>query len=422
MSAESPLKRKEPEVVAEAPVEPVAKPAEETASAIATPVAAKRAKLSPPEPAAVRKQLEYYLSDENLRFDKFFHDKISADSEGWLEVALILSCNKMKTMRATPEDVLAALKESKIEVKEGGAAVRRPGNAALPKLESKPQHQKKSTVHAHDGGVVSVFKNVPAEQNWTKIKEALKATLPPKANLWFISEVTDKQMCFCATAPFENDTEFFDNCTLDVGGTKLKPEICNGDLLQQGLKLLPKHIRERREKETRKRQKERNRPIVVGTQRFLNVGALRGRVKEIMNSRSDGEHLKPDGSDFNLIKALLASHHPRGAEKSKGLKGLKVAPSSQGENRCFYMIKEDGTEEDFSAKKCLDAVELNPPYVPEEPKKEPAAKEAKKEESAVSASAASGAAAADSKEEKSETPAETNAESKDAGAPTEEAK
>ena len=31
------------------------------------------------------------------------------------------------------------------------------------------------------------------------------------------------------------------------------------------------------------------------------------------------------------------------------------------------MIREDGSEEDFSAKKCLDAVELNPPYVtPEE--------------------------------------------------------
>ena len=29
--------------------------------------------------------MEYYLSDENLKYDKFFHEKISADKEGWLE-------------------------------------------------------------------------------------------------------------------------------------------------------------------------------------------------------------------------------------------------------------------------------------------------------------------------------------------------
>merc|ERR1711920_1100690 len=131
---------------------------------------------------------------------------------------------------------------------------------------------------------------------------------------------------------------------------------------------------------SRKRQKERNKPIVVGTQKFLNVGALRGRVKEILNSRSDGEHLKPDGSDFKLIKALL-EHHPKGAQKSQGMVGIKVAQSTQGDNRCFFMVKENGDAEDFSAKKCLDAIELNPPYVKAEPPKD------KKESDKTSASA-----------------------------------
>ena len=62
---------------------------------------AKRLKPTPPDPAVVRKQVgcikhailqyrcalevEYYLSDENLKYDKFFHDKISANAEGWLD-------------------------------------------------------------------------------------------------------------------------------------------------------------------------------------------------------------------------------------------------------------------------------------------------------------------------------------------------
>merc|ERR1711937_517526 len=81
---------------------------------------------------------------------------------------------------------------------------------------------------------------------------------------------------------------------------------------------------------------------------------------------------KADGSDFKLIKALL-EFHPKGAEKSAGLSGIKVATSTQGDNRCFFMVKEDGTSDDFSAKKCLDAIEKDPPYVKSEVSQPPAA-------------------------------------------------
>merc|ERR1712151_808169 len=142
---------------------------------------------------------------------------------------------------------------------------------------------------------------------------------------------------------------------------------------------LPKHIKDKREKESRKKQKERNRPIVVGHQRFVNVSALRSRVKEILNSRSDGEALKTEGSDYKLIKALL-DFHPKGAEKSKGMVGIKVGKSvDHGDSRCFHMVKEDGKVEDFSAQKCLSAIEANPPYAEVETKKEGAASPAKPE-------------------------------------------
>lgn len=328
---------------------------------------AKRLKPTPPDPATIRKQVEYYLSDENLRYDKFFAEKIAENKEGWLDMSLILSCNKMKQMRATKEDVVASLKGSTLEINPEGNAVRRPGNAALPALEAKPAHQKKTSIHAHDGGVVSVFKSIPEEQSWTQIKQQLQEKLPPKVSIWFVSEVTDKNQCFVATSPFENDIAFFEELSLEVGGVTIKSEVCHAEVLQAALKLMPKHVRDKREKESRKRQKERNRPIAIGTQRFVNVAALRGRVKEILNSRSEGEMLKPDGSDFKLVKALL-EYHPKGPEKSQGLVGIKVAKSAQGDSRCFYMTKSDGVEEDFSAKKCLDAIEQNPPYVKPEPK------------------------------------------------------
>merc|ERR1712157_26016 len=167
---------------------------------------------------------------------------------------------------------------------------------------------------------------------------------------------------------------------LEVGGATLKAEALQGEPLQQALKVLPKHIKDKRDKESRKKHKERNRPIVVGQQRFVNVSGLRSRVTEILNSRSDGEALKTDGSDYKLIKALLA-FHPKGVEKSKGMVGIKVGKSvDHGDSRCFHMVKDDGKEEDFSAQKCLSAIEENPPYVEVDTKKEAPKVEEKKEE------------------------------------------
>jgi len=389
----------------------------------------KRLKPTPPDAAAVRKQVEYYLSDDNLKYDKFFHDKISEDKEGWLAMSLVLSCNKMKAMRATKEDVLGALKDSKIEIKDAGTHIRRPGAAALPELQSRPQHQKKNQAHAHDGGVVCIFKEIPEEQSWMQIKEKLREKLPDKVNLWYVSEVTDKNTCIVCSAPFEDDMKFFEEIKLEIGGSTLKCQVAQGGVLQDALKVIPKHIKDRRDKESRRRQKERNRPIIVGSQKFLSVAALRGRVKEILNARSDGEALKPDGSDFKLIKALLG-FHPKGKEKSEGMTGIKVAKSSQGDSLCFWMIKGDGKEEDFSAQKCLAAIEANPPYVEAEtkPKKDaaPAAKaeakpaEAKPAEAKAEAAPAAKAEAKPAEEVKTETkPAE---EAKAETKPAEEAK
>ena len=66
---------------------------------------------------ALRRQIEYYFSDKNLSQDEFFHEKISANPEGWLDSSWILGCNRVKKLGVSNEtDIEAALQECELEI------------------------------------------------------------------------------------------------------------------------------------------------------------------------------------------------------------------------------------------------------------------------------------------------------------------
>lgn len=87
----------------------------------------------------LRRQVEYYFSDKNLKRDWFFQEKIAGEPEsGWLELRWIMSCPRVADVhRASEKDVLEALKFSTLKVKEvdGCHWVARP--QPLPALEVK---------------------------------------------------------------------------------------------------------------------------------------------------------------------------------------------------------------------------------------------------------------------------------------------
>lgn len=70
----------------------------------------------------VRQQVEYYFSDKNLERDAFFHNKISSDKEGWVDLDLIMNCNKIKELTTDPEEVTKACQDStEVEIDKGKA-------------------------------------------------------------------------------------------------------------------------------------------------------------------------------------------------------------------------------------------------------------------------------------------------------------
>jgi len=63
------------------------------------------------------------------------------------------------------------------------------------------------------------------------------------------------------------------------------------------------------------------------------------------------------GEDFRLVRALLEHHPERQAKVGVGVSCLKVDASLHDSgSRCFWVVRVDGSAEDFSLRKCLEAL------------------------------------------------------------------
>lgn len=70
----------------------------------------------------------------------------------------------------------------------------------------------------------------------------------------------------------------------------------------------------------------------------------------------DGERLSKLDQDF--MQELL-KFHSKSAEKSADLDGFEVGPHPDfPKTRCFFIVKKDGTKEDFSVSKCIQNLEM----------------------------------------------------------------
>ena len=93
----------------------------------------------------IRTQVEYYLSDKNLEFDKFFHSQIAENKEGWLDLSLVMNCPKMKALSTDASEVTEAVTGSEeVELSEDKVQVRRIGNKSLPALKERRKRENKA--------------------------------------------------------------------------------------------------------------------------------------------------------------------------------------------------------------------------------------------------------------------------------------
>ena len=93
-------------------------------------------------------------------------------------------------------------------------------------------------------------------------------------------------------------------------------------------------------------------PVELGEHRFSSKKEAKEHYKSILNSVPLGTEL--GGDEFDQVMALLLSH-PNAIQKIRdGVKALKVDRGKYEGNRCFHVVRTDGTVENFSIGKCID--------------------------------------------------------------------
>lgn len=93
---------------------------------------------------------------------------------------------------------------------------------------------------------------------------------------------------------------------------------------------------------------------------YDDINKLKSEFKNILCRNPNNVPLKEEES--RMVSELL-DHHEKGADKKKGMKHFVVdVHPTYMDTRCLFVVREDGSREDFSVVKCIDSLEktLNP--------------------------------------------------------------
>jgi len=94
--------------------------------------------------------------------------------------------------------------------------------------------------------------------------------------------------------------------------------------------------------------------LTFGGEKFTELGKIKARCRSILNLTKDGD--KIGESDHNFLKDLLGKHKNKEA-KLKDLSYFTTGqPKDFNQSRCFFIVRSDGTQEDFSVHKCIEAI------------------------------------------------------------------
>jgi len=298
----------------------------------------------------------------------------------------------MKTLTTDGGMIVEAItKSSEVEVIPGTTGVKRKGNKPLPELEPKITKKLKTDENSKENGSeetkepdykdiytvkTPVIFVVKSEKNFLKgrrsVQEKLEEVLKMRIPYVRYAKVEGNFVVDKSALTEEQQAELIAN-GITVDGLKFEITLGAGEELEQFWEKHGNHYKscvDENKKRDNKKENKRDRKkgqkndkkskqydlhtkeIVFGNQKYSDVNKLKGIFKNILQQTSNDEVIKEPHHTMLLELLKFHEHHDN---KIKDLQNFTVEPHPEHkESRCFFVVRKDGTKEDFSANKCLE--------------------------------------------------------------------
>lgn len=327
----------------------------------------------------IQRQIEYYLSDDNLKNDEFFHNLISQADNNLIPVTSLLNCRRIQNLNATKEDLQTAIKDSdQLIISEDGESFGRKAKR-LPKLrtstlvvltddnETEIMGNKEMT---EDDSVI-LFKPLiigfKCEQGIFYNNRELEKKLSKELNIDIAYIKSSKKSGVMVINSLKADPNAIEQL-LDKNSIKLKRfqfdlnKLSNEEVkewLEQNKKDMELALKVRLGVKVFKAQKavedvmntEFGKKVELGGQSFETLKALKDHLKLLINMTKNGSRLKE--KDEEMLKDLF-KYHPSKKDILSQTKEVYVDIHPEYKStRCFFAVMEDKSKLDVSFHKCL---------------------------------------------------------------------
>ncbi|KAK1933494.1 hypothetical protein X943_003899 [Babesia divergens] len=337
----------------------------------------------------IQRQIGHYLSNENLSRDNFYHQKFKEDSaktgiEHVLELKYILSAKRMSDIKATSDDVKAALSANPlagISVEEISDTLYVKKSDGLPRFEGRKLFEKKKKFGEtadtyHVAGPILFVSNIPAGvKEWQPVKDALQEHA--KLRVRFISPISDGGSCFVWASKSPEGIPDVKEMSPSLEGNILQIRLIENEEEYKGfISTLKPSILSSRNKDLQRLHSEiMSSPLDINGLAIRNFGCLRPLLNQVLESCDHGSAIPADSQAGILLKYVI-DFHPRASEKlcksHRSLVGFEVSVGAFKEGskkKCYLVVTKDNTsnkefKEDFSISKCLECLRVMAHTIP----------------------------------------------------------
>ncbi|CAG9333956.1 unnamed protein product [Blepharisma stoltei] len=297
---------------------------------------------------AIKLQIEYYFSDSNLRRDKFFRELIEKSVEGYIQISDLLKCKRLIQLNANDQLIREAAEcSSELEISPDGSGVRRNGNRKIPKKIIKAT--KNREIIEPSPIILSVEVLEESKGSWKQLRDSFK------------QKHKDIEVIYCRFSGKEGNIGINGSTSEEEIGKILYEDLefegqsariwkLEGDSLLDFWKLHGSHfdLCNNQSKNIKK-----SKAINIGGRFFYSTEKLKEFLKELLERTPEGQNIDPQYHNF--LHALLR-HHPSYESKSIGLKTFSTGMSEIVNSKSFFIVKEDGSQQEFNISKCLSSL------------------------------------------------------------------